>query len=182
MKFAQWYAEMDQQEPLPDAKQFSYIACVLGKNTQTSLEGHAKNWYTEQSGNPLPTDWTWRTHHMTVLFRKSGLLTEDLEMYRQFFGEDVNLMVTGIAFNKECIALTVRPTVGFQIQPAIPHITVAHSHAVGPEYSNTLLMTRTNIHAVDGYSFPTVFSAVKKNQYTTWPARGFAMAVPSRVS
>ena len=184
MNFAQWFTEMDQQEPLPDARQFSYIACVLGEVAQRTLEGHAKTWYEEKSGHSWPsTGWSWRTHHMTVLYRRGGLITEDLEKYRPFFGEDVNLMVTGIAFDDKCIALTVRPSVSFPIQAARPHITIAHdSHAVGPEYSNTLLMDNNKIHAVDGYSVPSVFSAVKKDQKTTWPYRGFAMASPIRVS
>lgn len=178
MKFAQWFAEMDQQ--LPDAMQFSYIACVLDLMSQDNLEAFAKKWSFEKLGHGIASDWTYRAHHMTVLFRQGGILIEDLESYKQFFGEDVKLAVTGIAADDNCIAVTVKPKSSFPMK-STPHITVAHSRAVSPVYSNTLLMDCNKIYAVDSIELNSVFAAVKKHQKSIWPEKSFPLALPTKI-
>lgn len=178
MKFAQWFAEMDQQQPLPDPRQFSYLACVLDLMSQNHLEPMAEKWSMEKLGHGIPPNWRWRAHHMTVLPpRSGGLQTQDLEAYKAFFGEIVRLHVTAIAADDKCIAITVRADpANFKIVPAIPHITIAHSNDVSPVYSNNLLMDRNKIHPLEGTELLSTFVAVKKNQSDVWPMPGFQIA------
>lgn len=179
MKFLQWYTEMEQQSAMPDAKQFSYLACVLDLMSQNHLESVVRKWLLAQ-GKDFPPDWTIRAHHMTVKFRNGGLLNEDMEAYRQYFGEDVKLMVTGVAADENCVAVTVKPSVGFPMQ-ANPHITVAHSRSVSPVYSNTLLADRNKIQRIETVELNSIFAAVKKDQRSIWPEKPFPLAVPVKV-
>lgn len=179
MKFAQWFFETDS--PLPDARQFSYIACVLDLLSQQHLEAATKKWFFEKLGHGMPPDWTWRAHHMTVLYRKGGPLTQDLETYRQFFGQDVKLIVTGIAADDNCVAVKVRPNQNIPLQNANPHVTVAHSRSVGPEYSNTLLMNNRDVQQFEITELNSVFAAVKKDQKSIWPEKAFPLAIPVKV-
>lgn len=182
MNFAQWFAEEEQiAPPTPDARQFSYIGCVLDLMSQNHLEGVAKKWAIEKLGHGIPPDWTWRAHHMTVLFRQGGLTMQDMETYRALFGQDVKLHVNAIAADDNCIAVTVRPEPSFPLQNSIPHITVAHSKAVSPVYSNTLLMDRNNIHPVDAVELNSVFAAVKKDQRSIWPEKAFPLAINAKI-
>lgn len=177
MNFSKWYAEMDQQNaPLPDARQFSYLACVLDLLSQNHLEAVVRKWLLSQ-GQDFPADWTIRAHHMTVKF---GVTTQDMEIYKQYFGEDVHLIVAGIAYDKNCVAVKVKPSVNFPMQPN-PHITVAHSRAVSPVYSNTLLADPHNIKHIDTVDLNSVFAAVKKDQKNIWPEKLFPLAVPVKV-
>lgn len=179
MKFSQWFAEMEQQNPMPDAKQFSYLACVLDLMSQNHLESVVRKWLLAQ-GKDFPSDWTIRAHHMTVKFRNGGLLNEDMEAYRQYFGEDVKLTVTGVAADDNCVAVTVKPSVGFPMQ-GNPHITVAHSRSVSPVYSNALLADRNKIQRIETVELNSVFAAVKKDQRSIWPEKPFPLAVPVKV-
>jgi hypothetical protein len=193
MKFAQWFNEVEQQPnqeaPLPDARQFSYIACVLDIRSQENLEGVAKKWFIENYGG-IPPNWSWRAHHMTVLFRKSGLVAEDMETYRKFFGQDIKLIVAGIAAgdtsgnpkSPEIMAVVVRPQVPFPMMNAVPHITVAHSRAVGPDASNALLTHNNLIRHIDTTELNSVFAAVNKDQRSIWPEKSFDLAIPVKVN
>jgi len=180
MNFAQWF-EMEQT-PLPDARQFSYIGCVLDLMSQEHLEGFAKKWSFEKLGHSIPPDWTYRAHHMTVLFRQGGLVMQDLETYRDLFGQDIQLAVTAIAADDNCLAVVVKPNKSFPMQNSQPHITVAHSKSVSPVYSNNLLMDRNKIHQVNPVSLNSVFAAVKKDQKSIWPEKSFPLAMPSKIS
>lgn len=178
MKFAQWYAEMDQQ--LPDPRQFSYLACVLDAGSQTQLENLAEKWAVEKLGHGIPPDWRWRSHHMTVLPPRSGggLLMPDLEAYKDLFGQMVKLHITGISADEKCMAVTVSSTPSFKIIPAIPHITVAHSNNVGPVCSNNLLTNRSNIHLLESVELISTFCAVKSEKLGSevWPTPRVAIA------
>lgn len=178
MKFSQWFAEMDQQQPLPDPRQFSYLACVLDLTGQTHLEALAEKWAMEKMGHSIPPNWRWRSHHMTVLPPRSGGLTlPDLELYKPFFGQMVKLHVTAIAADDKCMAVTVRADpANFKIVAPVPHITVAHSNDVSPVYSNNLLMDRSKIHALDTTELLSTFVAVKRNQSDVWPMPRFQIA------
>lgn len=180
MKFAQWFTE-EEGQPLPDARQFSYIACVLDLMSQNHLEAVVKKWSLEKLGHGIPPDWLWKAHHMTVMFRQGGLLAQDLETYKHFFGQNVKLNVTGIAADDNCIAVTVKPDATFPLQNARPHITVAHSRSVSPVYSNTLLMDKKNIHTTEGVEINSVFAAVKKDQKSIWPEKPFPLAIASKM-
>jgi hypothetical protein len=177
MDFAKW---MEEQSALPDARQFSYIACVLDKISQDHLEAAARKWLFENFGHDVPPDWTWRSHHMTVLFRQGGILTTDLEKYRNFFGEDVKLHITGIAADDNIMAARVQPSEKFEIQAAVPHITIAHSKRVGPNDSNRLLMDQGKIQAAQAVELISVFAAVKRDQVSIWPEKSFPLATPVR--
>lgn len=179
MKFSQWFNEMEAA--MPDARQFSYIACVLDLISQNHLEAVARKWMLENVGHDIPPDWSIRAHHMTVLFRQGGLLITDMETYRTFFGQDVHLNINGIASDDNCVAVTVKPSVNFPMQNSIPHITVAHSRAVSPNYSNTLLMDKNKFHHTDSSSLNSVFAAVKKDQKSIWPEKAFPLAIPVKV-
>lgn len=181
MEFAKWFMENDAASMMPDARQFSYIGCVLDQMSQNHLEGVVKKWAMEQMGHGIPPDWIWRAHHMTVMFRQGGLTTQDLETYRAFFGQDVKLHVNGLAADDNCIAVVVKPDPSFPMQNKIPHITVAHSKSVSPVYSNTLLMDRNKIHPVSSVELTSVFAAVKKDQHSIWPEKSFPLAVNSRI-
>lgn len=183
MKFAQWFAEMDQQQSLPDPRQFSYLACVLDLTSQGELEAMAEKWALEKMAHGISPNWRWRSHHMTVLPPRSGggLLIQDLEAYKPFFGEMVRLHVTGIAANDKVIAVTVRPDpANFKIVPAVPHITVAHSNEVRPFVSNNLLMDRSKIYQFEGAELRSTFFAVgpEKAGSQVWPAPKVAVAKP----
>ncbi len=177
MNFAQW-VENEMTLPLPDAKQFSYIACVLDEMSQTHLESATKKWFFEFFGHDVPPSWSWRCHHMTVLFRQGGILTEDLEKYRQYFGDNVVLHIKAIVADDNAVAALVRPNINFPIQNPIPHITIAHSKSVSPVYSNSLLLNREKFHKVETVDVNSVFAAVKKNQTDIWPEKPFKLASP----
>lgn len=188
MKFAQWFSEMDQQTPLPDARQFSYIACVLSRQEQKVLEGEVENWISQAFDNKIidkfkaiPSGWSWRTHHMTVI--PPNLMAEDMETCRQFFGEDVPLTITHVGLNENIVAVMVHVQKPLPFKGvAIPHITIAHSRAVMPKDSSNMLMDRKNIHQFSATGLTSVFSAVKKDQTTLWPPERYAMAIPVRVA
>ncbi len=181
MNFALWFTEIEQQAAMPDPRQFSYIACVLDLMSQNHLEAAARKWMLENVGHDIPPDWSLRAHHMTVLFRQGGLMAQDMETYRNFFGQDVHLNITGIASDDNCVAVTVKPNANFPLQNAIPHITVAHSKQVSPVYSNNLLMDRNKFHHMDTGSLNSVFAAVKRDQKSIWPEKSFPLAVPVKV-
>jgi len=172
MKFSQWFNEMEQQSAMPDAKQFSYLACVLDLISQRHLEA-----VVIKQGHDIPSGWTIRAHHMTVKFNP---LTQDMEAYKQFFGEDVHLAVTGIASDDNCVAVTVKPLASFPMT-GTPHITVAHSRSVSPVYSNNLLSDRSKIHQIETVDLNSIFAAVKKDQRSIWPEKLFPLAVSSKV-
>lgn len=168
MNFTKWVEE--QGLPLPDARQFSYIACVLDINSQNHLEGMAEKWFLEKFNHSLPPNWRWRSHHMTVLFRRGGLLTEDMEAYRSMFGQSVQLHITGISASDTCAAVTVRPNKSFNIINPRPHITIAHSNSVSPDKSNCLLDDSKNIQKLnEAVELQSVFVAVKRDQTHVWP-------------
>ncbi len=176
MKFSQWFNEMEQQSAMPDAKQFSYLACVLDLMSQNHLEAVVRKWLLAQ-GHDIPSDWTIRAHHMTVKFNP---LTQDMETYKQYFGEDVHLTVTGIASDDNCVAVTVKPSASFPMN-GLPHITVAHSRSVSPVYSNNLLSDRSKIHQIETVDLNSIFAAVKRDQRSIWPEKSFPLAVPVKV-
>lgn len=186
MEFAQWFSEMEQQ-PLPDARQFSYIACVLSLKAQETLELEVEKWLPQAFENKIvdfkiiPPGWSWRTHHTTVI--PPAVMIEDMEACRQFFGEIVPLTVTGIGVNENIIAVTIHPQKPLPFKGAItPHITIAHSRAVQPKDSNSMLMNRKNVHQFSATEVISVFSAVKKDQITIWPPKRFDMAISIRVA
>jgi Fungal tRNA ligase phosphodiesterase domain len=176
MNFTQWVEE--QGLPLPDARQFSYIACVLDVLSQDHLEGMAEKWFLEKFSHSFPPNWRWRSHHMTVLFRIGGILTEDMEAYRPMFGQSVQLHITGIAANDVCAAVVVKPNKTFNVSNPIPHVTIAHSKSVGPNESNRLLADTNNIQRLNEVvELNSVFVAVKKDQVHVWPEQlGFKIA------
>jgi hypothetical protein len=186
MKFAQWFAEVDGQVMLPDPLQFSYLACVLDLINQEHLKGLVKNWIFNNTGHSVPPDWTWRAHHMTV--KPPGVTMKDMETYRAFFGQPVQLTITQIAYNGKvagsgsggedvgtCIAVKVKPNVSFPMT-IVPHVTVAHSRAVQPRVSNDLLADSHNIYAIDTLVIPSVFVAVYKDQQSVWPTQNYQLA------
>jgi len=103
-----------------------------------------------------------------------------LEKYRNFFGEDVKLHITGIAADDNIMAARVQPSEKFEIQAAVPHITIAHSKRVGPNDSNRLLMDQGKIQAAQAVELISVFAAVKRDQVSIWPEKSFPLATPVR--
>ncbi len=103
-----------------------------------------------------------------------------METYKQYFGEDVHLTITGIASDDNCVAVTVKPSVAFPMT-GIPHITVAHSRSVSPVYSNNLLSDRSKIHQIETVDLNSIFAAVKRDQRSIWPEKSFPLAVPVKV-
>jgi hypothetical protein len=187
MKFAQWFAEVDGQAMLPDPIQFSYLACVLDEIHHDHLKSLVNEWMTANTGHSVPPDWIWRAHHMTV--KPPGVTMKDMEIYRSFFGQPVQLSVTQIAYNGKvagrgsggenvgtCIAVKVKPNVSFPMT-TVPHITVAHSRAVQPRVSNDVLADSRNIYAINtAMILPSVFVAIYKDQETEWPKQNYKLA------
>jgi hypothetical protein len=172
MKFSQWFNEMEQQSAMPDAKQFSYLACVLDLISQKHLEA-----VVIKQGHNIPSGWNIRAHHMTVKFNP---LIQDMETYKQYFGEDVHLVVTGIASDDKCIAVTVKPSIAFPMTGK-PHITIAHSSSVSPVYSNNLLSDDKKFSKIETVDLNSVFAAVKRDQVSIWPEKPFPLAIPSQI-
>lgn len=182
MNFAKWFTEMDQQQTLPDPRQFIYIACLLDESVQDDLKKYAAKWISDNSGRTIPPNWIWKAHHMTVLFRGSGLVQKDMETYRNLWGEEITLTVTGIAFDldkQKIAAVTVKPSQSFPMQNVIPHITIAHEPSVGAKESNTLLMNHDLIHKVNPVQLRSTFSALNDRRGLIWPPKSFNQAAVS---
>jgi hypothetical protein len=188
MKFAQWFNENEltgqtpqtHPETLPDPRQFSYIACVLDLPEQGKLERDVMEWIKLTPQGSIPPNWTWRAHHMTV--KPPGVSSADLERYRQFFGQIVHLTVYEIAANDKCVAVKVKPDKAFPIVAQVPHITVAHSNEVKPQYSNDLFGLVKSF-PVPPRAYQSSFVAVMRDQRNVWPDKiGVdGMAVPQKV-
>jgi hypothetical protein len=171
MKFAQWFMENELTPPqpeqqLPDARKFSYIACVLYLMEQEKLESAVLKWAESKIIPSIPPNWTWRSHHMTA--KPPGVSAQDLEAYKPFFGQTINLTVTEIAADNKCVAVKVKPDKTFRIVSDPPHITIAHSSEVKPQYSNDLFKMVQSI-PVPHLVVQAVFVAVMRDQQSTWP-------------
>jgi len=163
----------------PDARQFAYIGCVLEKISQNHLIGVARKLFMEQNGRDIPTDWNFRAHHMTVKFKPQAA---DMQALQQFMGQKVELHVLNFASDDNCCAVTVSSNPKLPINNGIPHITIAHSKAVSPVYSNTLLQNRSEmIAAHDNTALISLLLAVKHDQSKVWPETIIPLASPSLV-
>ena len=179
MKFTIWLTEMEQQMS-PDARQFAYIGCVLEKISQTHLIGVARKLFMEQNGRNIPMDWTCRAHHMTVKFKPQ---TADMQALHQFMGQKVELHVLNFASDDNCCAVTVSSNPRLPINNDISHITIAHSKAVSPVYSNDLLRNKNKmIAAHDNTALISLLLAVKHDQSKVWPETIIPLASPSLIS
>lgn len=178
MNFAKW---MEEQGQLPDARQFSYIACVLYKGSQDNLKRAAETWYSETFGTAFPNDWIWKCHHMTV--KPPGVQTSDLVKYQHLFGVDVKLTITGMAVDNIAFAAEVKPDIRFDIQPPVAHITIAHSRNASPKDSNQLLAYRAGIKPAKPLMLESIFAAVKRDQRSIYPEKPLeVLAVPTLIS
>lgn len=164
----------------PDARQFAYIGCVLEKISQTHLIGVARKLFMEQNGRNIPMDWTCRAHHMTVKFKPQ---TADMQALHQFMGQKVELHVLNFASDDNCCAVTVSSNPRLPINNDISHITIAHSKAVSPVYSNDLLRNKSKmIAAHDNTALISLLLAVKHDQSKVWPETIIPLASPSLIS
>lgn len=181
MKFAQWFMENEltpqPEQQLPDARKFSYIACVLYLMEQEKLENNVLKWIQLTPQHAIPPNWTWRAHHMTV--KPPGVSAQDLEAYKLFFGQTINLTITELAANDKCVAVKVKPDKVFRIISDPPHITIAHSNEVKPQYSNDLFKIVQSV-PVPHLTVQAVFVAVMRDQQSSWPYVK-NLAIPSKV-
>lgn len=179
MKFSLWFNEMEQQMALPDARQFAYIGCVLEKISQNHLIGLARKLFMEQNGRNIPMGWTFRAHHMTVKFKPQA---PDIQTLHQFFGQKVELHTVSFFSDDNCAAVTVSSTPALPITNGTPHITIAHSKAVGPVYSNTLIQNKSRmIAAHDNVPLISILLGVQHDQSMVWPQTIIPLAAPSLV-
>lgn len=164
---------------LPDARQFAYIGCVLEKISQNHLIGLARKLFMEQNGRDIPKDWTYRAHHMTVKFKPQAT---DFQALQQFFGQKIELAIGSFASDENCATILVSPSPRLPITNGTPHITIAHSKAVGPVYSNTLLQNKAKIiPAHDNVALVSILLAVKHDQSRVWPETVIPLASTSLV-
>jgi len=166
------------EQMTPDARQFAYIGCVLEKISQNHLIGLARKLFLQQNGRDIPMDWTFRAHHMTVKFKPQPA---DMQALHQFMGQKVELHVVNFVSDENCCAVTVSSNPKLPVSNGISHITIAHSKAVSPVYSNTLLQNGKIIAAYDNASLVSILLAVKHDQNKVWPETIIPLASPSLV-
>jgi hypothetical protein len=144
MRFSQWMVL--REETSIDAQDILYTACVLHRNSQHYLVNLVDKWMFEHTGSGISRQgWIIRTHHMTIKFKPKQA---DLEAITPLLGEEVELIVTDIAYDDYGIAVKVYPKKALPIGQ-IPHITIAHSHDVSPVYSNALMADKTKWKSVN---------------------------------
>ena len=113
------------------------IKVVLTKDSHQKLLSYAKEGY----NNLFAT-------HMTVWFKPPIAIVEDLER-KEIFGTDVSMLVTEIRSDDRCVAAVVtQHSVPIDIQPDVPHITIATKGDTPPVYSNILLSGDSNVEHV----------------------------------
>lgn len=178
MKFSIWLNEVEQQMT-PDARQFAYIGCVLEKISQNNLISIARELYNQQNGTNIPVNWTFRAHHMTVKFKPQAT---DMQVLHPFMGQKIELHVIRFASDKDCCAVTVSSNPKLPIINGTPHITIAHSKAVDPVYSNALIQDKSKIiSAHDNTELISILLAVQHEQDNVWPKTVISLASPSLV-
>lgn len=176
MKFSNWMQLKESEQAFPQVFDILYTCCVLHKNSQQALLGTVRRWMFGASGSDIPKGWTGRSHHMTIKFKPKQA---DVEALSDLFGKSVNLTVTDWAFDEHGIAVVVQPNVSLNIGQ-IPHITVAHSRAVGAVYSNTLLGNKSKwLPASDNLVLESFVVGVKSDNTTIWPDLPEPLAAPS---
>jgi len=114
---------------------------------------------------------------MTVKF---GPTINDLQNFYNQLGKTVELHIKGFASDEHCAAILVQPSMNIHVSTATPHITVAHSGATKPVYSNQLVMSKNRVmHVNESTPLISILLAVKHNQSQVWPEVGYALASSS---
>lgn len=170
MKFSQW---LETAQNVPDARNFTYLGCVLTETSQKHLFGLAQRLYQSQMNTLIPKNWKCQSHHMTAKFKP---LLEDMRVYNNYFDKTIELKITGFAVDENCIAVTVTPEPYLPVANERAHVTVAHSPNVRPVYSNTLLAKSKILPATGELS--SIFLAIqqRQDQITVWPPTGVPLA------
>lgn len=138
MKFTEW-AELrnDEEENMPDARQFKYLACILHTASQKELIRAGQRFVLENTGSLISPHWVGSAHHMVV---KSHPTISTMKSFKAKFGKPVMLTVEAFAHDARCLAAIIKsplPT------PGIPHVVIAHSPEVQSNYANDMIKDRS---------------------------------------
>lgn len=117
-----------------EQKDWIYFGIFLDdKSKSRTLEAVSNN------GVSIPNDWKIFNHHMTIAFNNHSEEAEKLYNYYRRYIVDMsptNLVVDGIGYSEEAIALRVRWNL--PIANKIPHITIATPPNGKPVNSNKI--------------------------------------------
>jgi hypothetical protein len=176
MKFVEWLTEQEQQE-MPDAKDFEIIGCVLHLASQKDIVRAAQEFMQQTTSSLIPKHWTGYAHHMTVKYMPN---ISDMRMYEKQFGKPFLIEIEAFAADDKCIAAAVKSPV--HTDRPIPHITIATSPEINPVYSNDLLRDRSKWKRfVGGNKLYSYLLAVKPDKFTVWPTTPGELARPTFV-
>ena len=91
----------------------------------------------ERNGIEIPYGWKIYNHHMTIAFNDKTERSQKLyDSYSKYFGKQVKLVIDGIGFSDNALALRV--AYDEPIANKIPHITIATPQNGKPVNSNRI--------------------------------------------